>query len=126
MQKNILTSSVLTLFLSLSLIFSGCKNHGDHLKITVNETETNYQVTASYNEDKTQKVEQYLSQFVPQTAIFKPGHPSEIKVTLADKSEFNIQSTRGELRVSLDKRQNTKASLHNIKRISKELKDVIQ
>ncbi|MBB6501912.1 hypothetical protein [Pedobacter cryoconitis] len=126
MKKNIFTSSVLILSLAISLIFSSCKGHGDRLKITVNETDTNYEMTASYNEDKTPKVEQYLSQYVPQTAIFKPGHPSEIRVTLADKSEFNIKSTPGELRINLDKKLNTKTSLNNIKRISKELKDILQ
>lgn len=125
MNTKHLTTKILTLLLILSTIFSSCKNSGNNLSIVVKETHNQYQLAIDYNKSKTDSVEQYLTRFIGQDTIFKAAHPSEINVTMADKTTFVIKSTPGDFNLTFDKSKNSKTALNRVKKINEELKPIL-
>lgn len=126
MNTKPLTTKILTLSLLLAFIFSSCKNSGNSQSVVVKETRDQYQLAIDYNKSNTDAVEQYLTRFIGQDTIFKAAHPSEINVTMADKTTFAIKSTPGDFSLSFDKSKNSKTALNRVKKINEELKTILK
>lgn len=125
MRTNLLTTKILVLAVSIGFIFTGCKNSGNSRSVVVKETNDQYHLAIDYNKSKTDSVEHYLTRFIGQDTIFKAAHPSEINVTMADKTTFAIKSTPGDLSLTFDKSKNSKTALDRVKKINEELKTIL-
>ncbi|KIO75011.1 hypothetical protein TH53_23120 [Pedobacter lusitanus] len=125
MNTKPFTAKTLAILLSFVFIYSGCKNFPGDRSVIVKETPEKYQLAITYDKDKTDTVEHYLTGFIGQDAIFTPEHPSEISITMADKTNFLVQSTPGEFKLTFDKLKNSKAALQHVKKINEDLRQIL-
>lgn len=117
--------SLLCLF-SLTLI-SGCNLfHNKDLEISVSESEERYQFTAYFDENKTGAIQSYINREISPNSVFGSTNDKlDIKTILDDKTTFHINSSPGKLKITLDKKENSKASYHRIKKIGEGVNSIL-
>ncbi len=99
----------------------------NNVSITVQEQKDEYQFYATYNRDKTDDVQEYLSENLKENGVdFTEDNYNGINVVLNDHTKFYLESSPGKIKIKLDKSENSEASCKKVKRICDELKDVLQ
>ncbi|SDL16384.1 hypothetical protein [Siphonobacter aquaeclarae] len=108
------------------LLLTGCAHRGDYLSFKVNDSDETFQLSAEYNPDKTEQVQEYLDEKLTtgNDASFENAE-IDATMTLNDKTHFYIRSNPGELLIRFNKSENSKASYLKMKELSKGLKDVL-
>ena len=117
-MKNLLFSAIIG---SIALgSFSGCKESGES-KISVSDSDDEYEFFAKYDVKKTRDVQNFInSQIAPRR--FAVGEDVDVTATLGDKTKFELKESKGKVRIRLDKGKNSVASYKRIKQICEGIK----
>jgi hypothetical protein len=92
----------------------------------VSDDEDEYEMDASYRKHQTHKVRAYLNEHLlnKSTVSFKTRSMDE-EITLEDNTTFYINSYPGELRIKIDKTENSAESFEKVKQVCEDLKDIL-
>lgn len=108
------------------LAFSSCFHHGHNFSITISDDEDpdSYrdEMDASFNRNKNHAVRVYLDEHLLNNggALKTTG-----EIILDDNTTFYINAYPGELRIKIDKRENSEESCARVKQICEELKEIL-
>jgi hypothetical protein len=111
----------------LSLFFSSFNYHDGYFKTTVVISESNIslKMTATYDDEKDEKVVQYLNRCLKPDFSLENDEHIDRKIILKDKTTFNLQFSPGQVRIELLKAENTNSALLRVKKICAGLGDVL-
>ncbi|MEX6687260.1 hypothetical protein QTN47_07125 [Danxiaibacter flavus] len=116
----------LMLGLATAFLLSSCRHSNHNIKISVKNNEDLYQFSASYNDKKTGKIENLINEKIAPTRLEWSGDDDiDVTTVLEDKTKFHLESSPGELRIRLDKTENSRDSYLKIKEMCEEIKDII-
>ena len=110
--------------------FSACHvHHGNNhdLSVSVKESDDEYQFTASFDEDKTRKVQNFISGYTGENGLFKNGGNVEIdaNTTLDDNAQIYIRCHPGRLKIKFDRDDNSAISYEHAKEMCEGIKDIL-
>ncbi len=108
-------------------LFSSCfhyNNHGDNVSISIQESDDEYRLKASFNERDTREIQNFIRDFTEQKEIFNSQN-EHIELTLDDDTKFSIRSHRGQLNIKFDKEENSSASYERIKDMYEGVKELL-
>jgi hypothetical protein len=118
-----------SMFLLIS--FSSCYNryhyNGDDVSVTVNESDDEYKMSASFDEDKTRMVQNYISDRTGNNGIFRSGGNIQMDATttLDDNIKLHIKFHPGRLKIDFDKTENSPEAYEEVKDICEGIKDLL-
>ena len=114
--------SLLLSQMAVAAMFVSC-NNGD-LSVKVKDADDYYRFTATFDEDKSPQVSEFLNGEIAPTRIVSD---TDFKVTtvLNDQTKFTLESSPGEIMIYLDKEENSRASYHRVKNLCEGIKDII-
>ena len=113
--------SYAALFLTVFLSCSG----GEDLKISVTDSDNEYEFFAKYDEAKTKRVQDFINaKMAPGTNV--EGDDVDISTKLDDNTQFELEEYTGKVRIKLDKDANSEASYHRVKAMCEGVKRIIQ
>lgn len=102
------------------------RNDGD-ISISVKNTDDYYSYTASFAEDMTGRVQDYINHSIKPNGLFKSTHDYfNVTTTLADQTNFYVKESPGELKIELNKRKNSTASYLRIKKMCDGISNVLK
>jgi hypothetical protein len=107
------------------VVLSSCF-HNHNISITVSDDEDEYEMDALYRKNQTHKVRAYLNEHLLNKSVvsFKNKSMDE-EITLDDNTTFYINSYPGELRIKIDKTENSAESFEKVKQVCEDLKDIL-
>jgi len=107
------------------VVLSSCF-HNHNISISISDDEDEYEMDASYRKNQTHKVRAYLNEHLlnKSTVSFKTRSMDE-EITLDDNTTFYINAHPGELRIKIDKTENSDESFEKVKQACEELKDIL-
>lgn len=108
------------------LIFSSCIYHHPDVCITVSDDEDEYEMDASYKKSKTHAVQVYLDEHLLNNNISLKNNWEDGEIMLDDKTTVYINTYPGELKIKIDKRENTDESYEKVKQVCEELEVIIE
>ncbi|MEO7308239.1 MAG: hypothetical protein ABIR78_10970 [Ferruginibacter sp.] len=114
-------------FIFFLLVMSSCFHVHDHdISITTTDDEDEYEMEASYRRSQTHAVQVYLNDHLINSSSrsFK-NRSIDDEITLDDKTTVYINSHPGELRIKINKTQNSEESCERVREICEELKDIL-
>jgi hypothetical protein len=120
--KTMLLGTIVLSILSLNLT---AKRNYLKTSIVVSEGTNNYDVSAIYDEKKTEKLIQYIDDNLKPDLIFKYKAQIDEKVTLKDKTTFYFNFLPGNMKIKLVKSENSNTSLIKIKKMCAGLNSVL-
>jgi PBP1b-binding outer membrane lipoprotein LpoB len=110
-------------FLTLSIFISSCSNSNE-VKITVKDSDEEYQFSAHFDENKSSKIKRVIDDHIAPTRISSDGDV-DVTTILHDKTKFHLDYDPGDVLIRLNKNENGKASYIRIKKMCEEIKKVI-
>lgn len=109
---------------------SSCYYHHRHhndVSVRIDESEDSYRMSARFDEDKTDLVQDYISGHTGHNGLF--GHGGHIEMdagaTYGDNINVYIRFHPGRLKIELDKDENSAAACHEIKELCEGIKDML-
>lgn len=94
--------------------------------ITIRDDDDTYSLTASYDADKTGRVQQYINHSIQPNGLFSGVNDYlNVSTTLSDKTEFHVKESPGKLEIELNKKRNTTASYYRIKKMCEGVKTLL-
>lgn len=99
--------------------------NGDNLSISVSDSEEWYKISADYPEDKTRKMQRFLDDHLDPSGMSFVNAQIDADIAPDNGMYFYIKSSPGTLRIKLDKRKNSAASLRKMKKLGEDLKDLL-
>jgi hypothetical protein len=111
----------------LASLFPACHLvHNNDLEVSVSEDEDSYRLAAYFDESKTAKVQFYINQELSPNSVFGSSTDHlNITTMLDDKTTFHINASPGKLKITLDKKENSKASYQRIKKIGEGVNSIL-
>lgn len=108
------------------LIFLSSCFHNHNISISISDDEKEYEMDASYRKNQTHKVRAYLNEHLLSNSVVLVKNTSmDEEIILDDNSTFYINSYPGELRIKMDKTENSEASCEKVKQVCEDLKDIL-
>jgi hypothetical protein len=107
--------------------FSSCmyRHHGN-ISIQVKESRTFYSMEAYFDKSKTRKVQQFMnSELGDRNSVSFTNTNMDAMITLDDKTTFYMKSYPGELKIKMNKQDNSYQSYTEIKDLCEGLKEII-
>lgn len=113
--------------LLISTGFATPKNSikADKIEITISEDNDTYKMVATFNEEKTLKIQKYMDECFKSSHFSFKHTESDADITLDDKSTFYMKSAPGRLTLKLDKNKNTAEVYTRFKKMCQGVKDII-
>ena len=107
------------------VVLSSCF-HNHNISISVSDDEDEYEMDASYRKNQTHRVRAYLNEHLLNKSVvsFKNRSMDE-EITLDDNTTFYINSYPGELRIKIDKTENSDESFEKVRQVCEDLKDIL-
>ncbi|QHT69744.1 hypothetical protein GXP67_25395 [Rhodocytophaga rosea] len=100
--------------------------HNNDLEVTVSESEDSYELAAYFDESKTSAIQSYINRELRPNSVFgSVTDKLNITTMLDDKTTFHINSSPGKLKITLDKKENSKASYYRIKKIGEGVHSIL-
>jgi hypothetical protein len=98
----------------------------DRTSFSVKESDDSYQISATYDPNKTGKVQAALDDNLKQRgdASFK-NTQLDATMTLSNKMNFYIKSSPGKLLIKLDKKRNSSQALARFKKLGNDLRELL-
>jgi hypothetical protein len=112
------------LALILGNCFFSCSSSGD-LRISVKDSDEEYQFSAHFDEHKTSKVKRVIDQSIAPALISSQEDEVGVTTILENKTRFDLQYDPGDVLIKLNKNENSKASYIRIKKMCEQIKKVI-
>jgi len=125
------TSFFIAAFCLVSLsIFVGWikfQHHNGDISISAKDTDDAFTYTASFDEDYTNRVQDYINHSMRPNGLFRSTHDYfNVTTTLADHTNFNVKESPGNLKIEIDKRTNSTASYLRIKKMCEGVSEVLK
>ena len=96
--------------------------HQNHnISVHVKETDDIYQLTASYDRNKTGRIQRYIDAELHQPHVFANAR-MDANITLDDHTNFYIRTAPGRLFIKMDKNTNDRDAYFRIKQLGEGLK----
>lgn len=122
MKKHFISTVPGIIFL---IVLSSCF-HNHNISISISDDEKEYEMDASYRKNQTHKVRAYLNEHLLSSSVVLVKNTSmDEEIILDDNTTFYINSYPGELRIKIDKTENSQASCEKVKQVCEELKDIL-
>jgi len=124
--KTTLLIWLLCLCCGIAIFAVAGNRNSDNVSISITESADEYNFKAEYNRDKAANVEQCLDDYLKESikASFKHAE-MDSKITLSNHTVFYIRSAPGELRIELDKRENSKETVAKFRKLYGALRKTI-
>ncbi len=102
---------------------SSCFHRYHHTSISISDSRDVYQLCASYDKNKTHKLQRLLDEDLRDDNewSFKNSRVDET-ITLDDRTTFYMRLYPGELKIKLDKSENSEASCQKMKDVFEDIK----
>lgn len=115
------------LFASLLLVTKSIlASKADRTSFSVKESDNSYQLSATYDPDKTGKVQETLDDYLKQRGdVSFRNTQLDATMTLNDKTIFYIKSSPGNLLIKFDKKRNSEKALARFKKLGEELRELL-
>jgi len=123
MKHALLAAGVFTIV----TCYSSCmyRHHG-RTSFQVSESHSFYSMEAHFDENKTRKVQQFMnSELGDRNSVSFINTTTDAMITLDDKTTFYMKSNPGELKIKLNKQDNSYQSYVEIKDLCEGLKEII-
>ncbi len=116
--------STLPGFIFLIMMSSCFHNH--NISISISDDDDAYQMEASYRRDQTHEVRTYLNEhLLKNSSVSFKSKSMDEEITLEDNRKFYINSQPGELKIKVDKTENSGESCERIKEVCEDLKNLL-
>ena len=126
MKTGSLLAAVFLLAAGVVLIRMKLRHNDNDLSISVKTNHQHFEYQAKYNKSHTGDVEHYIALHTQPNNVFNHrDHHVKTTVILNDGTNFYINSSPGELNISMDKRVNTKKSINRINKMCSGIGDII-
>lgn len=116
---------VFSFILCLGLFCLAASNNSTRNTLVIKETSDHFQLTASYNEAETDRVEKYINACLRPESVFQGSDDVDKDIILRDGTKFYIRSSPGDLLIKINTTKNTKASIQRIKNLCQGINGVI-
>jgi hypothetical protein len=127
MKTSFFIAAFCLVALSIFVGWSRFERNSDDVSISVSDTDDTYTFKASFNEDYTGKVQDYINHSIKPNGLFKSTHDYfNVTTTLKDGTDFYIKESPGDLKIVIDKRKNSTASYLRIKKMCDGVKEVLK
>jgi hypothetical protein len=113
--------------LFFAVVFSSCHRHHHDVSVSIQESEEEYRLSASFDESKTRQVQNYIDEYTGNNGIFRSGGNVEIDATttLEDNIRVYIKSHPGRLKIKFDKADNDEAAYEKVKDMCEGIKALL-
>lgn len=123
MKKTYLILAIGVLAAIASFPFLKKEMNGDNISISVKESTDEYKFSADFNENQSKKVQQFMDDFLDQNTFSNAEIDADI--TLDDRTKFHIKLHPGEVKIKLNKRENSLESYQKIKKMGVGIKQIL-
>lgn len=107
------------------IVLSSCF-HNHNISISISDDDKEYEMEASYRKNQTHKVRAYLNEHLFSNSVVLVKNKSmDEEIILDDNTTFYINSYPGELRIKMDKTENSEASCEKVRQVCEDLKDML-
>ncbi|MEO6723367.1 MAG: hypothetical protein ABIN67_23575 [Ferruginibacter sp.] len=114
------------LYAMLCIIFFACRHHHGDISITYNDAEEYYSMNAYFNENQTRTLEHYMDRRLAKgNDISFINMQNDAMLTLDDHTKFYLKKTPGQIRIRLNKGENSYAAYHRIKSMCEGMKNIL-
>jgi len=119
---------LITCYVTLMCFCSSCLIHHDgNTSISISESKDVYSMWAHYSKDKTKEIQRYIDKQVGRSNnISFVNTEMDATITLDDATKFYIKLFPGNLKIKLDKIQNSYQSYAEIKEMCMGIKAIIE
>ena len=114
---------------SLSIFVGWMKfqHNNDNLSISVTDTDDTYALSAKFDQNYTERVQDYINHSIKPTDLFRSAHDYFNVITrLKDNTEFHIKESPGKLEVEFDKKKNSYASYQRIRKMCEGISNLLK
>ncbi|GAB3960723.1 hypothetical protein GCM10028805_58570 [Spirosoma harenae] len=112
------------LLIGLLLLGSTLACSDGNVKIAVTDSDDIYEFYAKYDKKKSQRIQDFINdKMAPSNKV--EGDHVDISTTLDDHTSFELEEYPGEVRIKLDKGDNSDASYQRVKAIGDGIKHII-
>ena len=126
MKTSFYLTAICLVSLSIFLMWSKFRINDHDIAIAVNDDNDKYKFSESFPEGKTYAVEQYVNSSIAPNGLFKSEHDYfDVTTTLKDQTEFYIKGSSGKLKIEIDKRRNSIASVYRIRSMCDGIKNIL-
>jgi hypothetical protein len=126
MKTSFYLTAICLVSLSIFLMWSKFRVNDHDIAIAVNDDNDKYKFSASFPESKTYAVEQYVNSSIAPNRLFKSESDYfDVTTTLTDQTEFYIKGSSGRLKIEIDKKKNSIASVYRIRRMCDGIKNIL-
>lgn len=117
----------LGLILLVSFLISACNLDNDDLSITVKKTEMAYNFEASFPQNKTKKVKEYIEKSLAYDTLFKDEN-SQVngEISLPDGTKFYLKTESGFIIIDFKKEKNSYNSYKKMENLCMGIKELLQ
>ena len=128
-----MTTRYLPIALCMFLLcgFSSCYNdsyfsNSDDVSISIQESDDVYKMSASFDERKTRKVKNYISDYTGDGLFQSGGNVvMDAKTTYGDNINVYIKFRPGRLKIKLDKDENSEEAYNEVKDMCEGIKELL-
>ena len=122
MKKYFFSAVPLLIFM---LSFSSCF-HDHNISVSINDDEDEYEMDASFQRKQTHAVQVYLNDnLLVNGSEWHRNDEVEKEITLDDNTTFYIDASPGELRIKIDKTENSEQSCEKLRQVCEDIKDLL-
>ena len=117
------------LALSMMSLVLACCNSGSSTStavsngqesVKISDNDNTYTVEASFDEDKTMDVFRYINEAVkPNSVLNSEDDRVDASASLLDGGIIDLKASRGELKLTFDKKANSEEAYHRVKELGK-------
>lgn len=123
MKKQIIAGIIPGFMFLISL--SSCFHNHD-ISISISDDEDEYEMDASFKRSQTHTVQAYLNNnLLYGNEQWHRNNEVEKEITLDDKTTFYMDAHPGELRIKIDRSENSEESFERIKQVCEDIKDLL-
>lgn len=113
--------------LMLMAVISSCFHHHNDLSIRFSDDEDEFEMEADYPRHQSHNVKVFLNDRLLDHAVHRGRHSfKNEEITLDDNTTFYIDSYPGEIKIRVDKDENSEEGCERVRQMCKELKLVIE
>jgi hypothetical protein len=126
MKTSFYITAICLVSLSIFLMWSKFRINDHDIAIAVNDDNDKYKFSASFPDGNTTRVQEYINKSISPNKLAKSSDDYfDVTTTLADKTEFYAYESPGKLKIEIDKRKNSNASIYRIRKMCDGIKNLL-
>jgi len=128
MKARYLLIAVCIFFLSgFSACYNSYRINDGDVSISIKESEDEYRMSASFDEDKTRMVQNYIRDYTGENGLFTSGGNviMDATTTYDDDITIDLKFRPGRLKIALDKDQNSEEACQQVKEMCEGIKELL-